>query len=282
MAQITEHLLKIIDPVTLQITCIILGLIVGSFLNVVIYRVPKMIFNHRGSETISLWQPGSHCLHCKSHIRFYENIPLISFLILKGKCSKCDKRISFQYPLVEALSAILSWFAAWYFGLSVELAFVLLFFWALIALTIIDINHQLLPDIITLPLLWTGLLVNAYSIFSTPTDAILGAITGYLLLWSIYWIFKLITKKEGMGYGDFKLLAALGAWCGWQALPTIVLLSSLLGSIVGILLILCFRKKREIPMAFGPWLALSGIIAFIWRHDLELWWFHLTNIHHII
>ena len=270
-------------PLLFQVLCALLGLITGSFLNVVIYRLPRMMLDPQGTHhAINLWQPRSHCTSCQHPLRVIDNIPLLSYLCLRGRCAHCRVSISKQYPFVEFLSACLAWLAAWYFGVSIELLAVLAFFFALLSLTVIDVKHQLLPDSITLPLLWTGLLLNTQSMFSTPTDAILGAVFGYLSLWSVYWIFKILTKKEGMGYGDFKLLAALGAWCGWQLLPMIILLSSLLGSIVGLFLIIFYGRNRHIPLAFGPWLAIAGVASFLWGDHIEQLWVHVIGIPFII
>jgi leader peptidase (prepilin peptidase)/N-methyltransferase len=260
----------------------LLGLCVGSFLNVVIHRLPKMMEQEwqaqcaelRGepqSETapLSLARPRSRCPHCGHGITAMENIPLISYLlILRGKCSGCGQRISPRYPLVELLTGLLSAYVAWHFGPTLQAASALLLIWALIALAVIDLDTQLLPDSITLPLLWLGLLVNLGGGFVDLASAVLGAMTGYLALWSVYWLFKLATGKEGMGYGDFKLLAALGAWLGWQMLPAIILLSSVVGAIVGIALIVAARHGRNVPIPFGPYLAAAGAIALFWGDTL--------------
>jgi len=260
----------------------LLGLCVGSFLNVVIHRLPKMMEQEwqaqcaelRGepqSETapLSLARPRSRCPHCGHGITAMENIPLISYLlILRGKCSGCGQRISPRYPLVELLTGLLSAYVAWHFGPTLQAAAALLLIWALIALAVIDLDTQLLPDSITLPLLWLGLLVNLGGGFVDLASAVLGAMTGYLALWSVYWLFKLATGKEGMGYGDFKLLAALGAWLGWQMLPAIILLSSVVGAIVGIALIVAARHGRNVPIPFGPYLAAAGAIALFWGDTL--------------
>ena len=268
------------QPLLFQILCIILGLIAGSFLNVVIYRLPlTMLQSDSGlqPEPFNLLLPGSHCPSCKKKINILDNIPVLGFIFLKGRCRHCNNKIARQYPVVEIASAVLTWYMAWHFGWSVEFAAAMILAWALLSLTVIDINHQLLPDVITLPLLWVGLMVNTQNIFSPQGSTIWGAVLGYLALWITYWLFKLITKKEGMGYGDFKLLAALGAWLGWQALPMIILLSSLLGSITGLLLIICYGRNRHIPLAFGPWLALAGIIVLLWGHELQELWLHLIR-----
>ena len=261
----------------------LLGLCVGSFLNVVIHRLPKMMErewlaqcaeisgNETSTETesLTLSQPRSRCPPCGQAIRAYGNIPLLSyFLILRGKCAGCGKPISLRYPLIEALTGALSAFAVWHFGDTYAAVGALLLIWALLALTFIDFDTQLLPDSITLPLLWLGLAFNLAQVYTDLPSAVIGAMAGYLILWSIYWGFKLLTGKEGMGYGDFKLLAALGAWLGWQMLPTIVLLSSVVGATVGIALIAFARHGRHIPIPFGPYLASAGIIALFWGQTL--------------
>ncbi|MEO7623601.1 MAG: A24 family peptidase [Gallionella sp.] len=269
------------SPLAFTIMCGILGLMVGSFLNVVIHRLPKMMelawaqqcAELRADEPIAapaynLTSPRSACPHCNHAISAWENIPIVSYLLLGGKCKGCGVRISPRYPIIEAISGILCAFAAWHFGFGPSAMGALLLIWALLALTAIDFDTQLLPDDITLPLLWTGLLFNLFGIFTSLSSAVVGAVAGYLVLWSVYWLFKLITGKEGMGYGDFKLLAALGAWLGWQMLPLIILLSSLVGAIVGITLILALKQGRNIPIPFGPYLAGGGLIALFWGQTL--------------
>lgn len=261
----------------------LLGLCVGSFLNVVIHRLPKMMEQEwqaqcaelRGETPptaeapLSLARPRSRCPHCGHGITALENIPLISYLlILKGKCSGCGQRISARYPLVELLTGLLSAYTAWHFGPTVQAAGALLLIWSLIALAVIDLDTQLLPDSITLPLLWLGLVFNLGGSFADLPSAVTGAMVGYLALWSVYWLFKLATGKEGMGFGDFKLLAALGAWLGWQMLPAIILLSSVVGAIIGIALIVAARHGRNVPIPFGPYLAAAGAIALFWGNAL--------------
>ncbi len=260
----------------------LLGLCVGSFLNVVIHRLPKMMENDwriqcaelRGEEAIptemlSLAKPRSRCPSCGHRISALENIPLISYLlILRGKCSGCGTAISARYPIVEALTGLLSAYAAWHFGPTAQAAGALLLLWALIALSGIDLDTQLLPDSITLPLLWLGLAFNLWTTYCDLPSAVIGAMAGYLALWSVFWLFKLVTGKEGMGYGDFKLLAALGAWLGWQMLPAIILLSSIVGAAVGITLIAAARHGRNIPIPFGPYLAAAGVIALFWGQQI--------------
>lgn len=260
----------------------LLGLCIGSFLNVVIHRLPRMMESDwqrqcaelRGeavdaAETFNLAHPRSRCPHCGHRISALENIPLLSYLlILRGKCSGCSAPISLRYPLVEALTGALSAYAVWHFGYTAAAVGALLLVWALIALTFIDFDTQLLPDSITLPLLWLGLAFNLAGTYTTIDQAVIGAMAGYLVLWSIFWLFKLATGKEGMGYGDFKLLAALGAWLGWQSLPAVILLSSLVGAIVGICLIVLARHGRNVPIPFGPYLAAAGLIALFWGQTL--------------
>ena len=223
----------------------------------------------------NLLMPGSHCPQCKTPLRAVDNIPIVSWLALRGKCAHCSTRISARYPIVEALTALLSAMIAWKFGLTWQTALVLIFAWTLIALTFIDADTTLLPDDLTLPLLWLGLLANVFATFVPLTDAVIGAAAGYLILWSIYWLFKLTTGKEGMGYGDFKLLAALGAWMGWKSLLPIVLLSSLVGAIIGIALIVLARRGREIPIPFGPYLAAAGMIVMLSGDRLTRWFIPL-------
>ncbi|MDD5383397.1 MAG: A24 family peptidase [Gallionella sp.] len=259
----------------------VLGLMVGSFLNVVIHRLPKMMelgwqqqcAELRGEEpaaapTYNLVVPRSACPHCNHAISAWENIPIVSYLLLRGKCKGCGAAISPRYPVIEAISGILCGFAAWHFGFGWAAAGALLLIWALLALTAIDFDTQLLPDDITLPLLWAGLLFNLSGTFTDLHSAVLGAIFGYLALWCVYWLFKLATGKEGMGYGDFKLLAALGAWMGWQMLPLIIMLSSIVGAVVGITLIVAAKHGRNIPIPFGPYLAGGGLIALFWGQTL--------------
>ena len=251
------------------------GLIVGSFLNVVIHRLPLIMQRAwrqqcaelaaqaapAEEEALTLSRPRSRCPHCRHPISALENIPLLSYLALRGRCRACKQPISLRYPLVEALSGLLSGFAAWHFGPSLAGVAALVFIWAMVALSGIDFDTQLLPDDITLPLLWLGLLVNLGATFIDLKSAVIGAIAGYLALWCVYWGFKLATGKEGMGYGDFKLLAAIGAWLGWQMLPLTILLSSLVGAAVGVTLIVAAGRGREVPIPFGPYLAAAGVLA---------------------
>lgn len=253
---------------------VIFGLIIGSFLNVVIHRLPKIMEHEwhnnclelQGKEIpeaskYTLAHPRSACPKCGQKITALENIPVLSYLFLKGKCRGCNAAISLRYPLIEALTGLLVGLVSWKFGYTSITLFAWIFTFALISLTFIDFDTQLLPDDITLPLLWLGLIFNLNNGFTDLKSAVVGAIAGYLILWSIYWTFKLVTGKEGMGYGDFKLLAAIGAWFGWQLLPAVILLSSVLGVVIGISLIVFTKRGREIPMPFGPFLAIGGIAA---------------------
>lgn len=255
----------------------VFGLLIGSFLNVVIYRLPKMmqrdndnyVAHESGKElpyqdTFNLMVPRSACPHCGHKITALENIPVISYLALRGKCSACKAPIPLRYPAIEAVTAVISAALIWHFGSGWAGIATLGFAYALIAMTCIDYDTQLLPDDLTLPLLWAGLLLNINATFVPLQDAVIGAAAGYLVLWAVYWLFKLVTGKEGMGYGDFKLLAALGAWMGWKALPSIILLSSVVGAIVGILLIVLAGRARDKTIPFGPYLAAAGMIAMLW------------------
>jgi leader peptidase (prepilin peptidase)/N-methyltransferase len=255
-----------------------LGLTVGSFLNVVIYRLPLMLESRwrrdccelleleqeKDEPPVNLATPNSHCPKCKAAIKPWQNIPLLSYLMLGGKCGNCAEPIPVRYPLLELTTGLMTLALAWQFPLSPALLGAALFTWALIALTMIDFDHQLLPDDLTLPLLWLGLLLNLADTYATLTDAVVGAMAGYLILWLVYQAFRLLTGKEGMGYGDFKLLAAVGAWLGWQALPLVILLSSVVGAIIGIALMVIKRRGKDVPIPFGPYLAMAGWIAFLW------------------
>ena len=282
------------SPLFFVFLCGIVGLMVGSFLNVVIHRLPIMMerewrtqcaelnadapSNNQSEQNQSarynLIIPRSACPHCAHPISALENIPILSYLFLRGTCRNCSAPISIRYPVVEAISGILSAYAAWHFGYGMAAIAALLFVWALIALTFIDFDTQLLPDDLTLPLLWLGLIFNLSGVFNNTgtftdlTSAVIGAVIGYLTLWSVYWLFKLATGKEGMGYGDFKLLAAIGAWLGWQLLPLVILLSSVVGAVVGITLMIVLRQGRNVPIPFGPYLAGGGLIALFWGQSL--------------
>lgn len=261
--------------------CTVVGLMVGSFLNVVIYRLPKMIerdWKNQCAELdgkpidegapFNLLFPRSRCDVCSHHITALENIPVLSYIFLRGNCSQCGSGIPLRSALIEALTGIASSFVAWHFGFGMAALGALVFVWAMIALAFIDLDTQLLPDAITLPLLWAGLLFNLDGRFVDLHSAVIGAVAGYLSLWSIYWLFKFATKKEGMGYGDFKLLAAIGAWLGWSQLPLVVLTSSVVGATSGILLILLTKHGRSTPIPFGPYLVGGGLIAMFWGKEL--------------
>lgn len=268
----------------LVITVSIFSLMIGSFLNAVIYRVPLMLeqsWKHdcmelmgkepSGSDHqhVNLMTPGSQCPKCSHHITVLENIPVLSYLLLGGKCSACKHPISIQYPIIELTTALISGFLAWKFGYGLVLIGLLLFTWTLIALFMIDAKTYLLPDNMTLPLLWLGLLFNIDGTYVDLQSSVIGAAAGYLSLWTIYQLFKLFTGKEGMGFGDFKLLAAIGAWGGWQILPFVVFASSLFGAVIGsIWLYLIAKKKSSQAIPFGPWLALGGFVAMVWRDDV--------------
>ena len=271
-------------PALFVILAVLLGLIVGSFLNVVIYRLPLMMEREWRAQcaelldqpdpeserpALTLWGPRSQCPHCGHLITAVENIPLLSFVRQRGRCAHCSAAIGLQYPLVEALSGILAGIVAWKFGFGWPAAAALVFTWILLAASVIDFRHQLLPDDLILPLLWLGLFAALFGLFADLPSAVIGAMVGYLSLWSVYQLFRLLTGKEGMGHGDFKLLAALGAWSGWQYLVTIVLLSSLVGAVFGLALILFRGRDRGIPMPFGPFLAAAGWIALLWGEAIN-------------
>jgi leader peptidase (prepilin peptidase)/N-methyltransferase len=269
------------DPAVFALAAGLFGLMVGSFLNVVIHRLPIMMERDWAAqcaelkgeaapafEPLSLARPRSRCPQCGHSITALENIPLVSWLLLRGRCKGCAAPISLRYPLIEALTGLLFALAAWHFGFTAAGLGALVFVAALLALTAIDFDTQLLPDDITLPLLWIGLALNAFNVYTDLKSAVIGAMAGYLSLWGVYWLFKLFTGKEGMGYGDFKLLAALGAWLGWQMLPLTILLSSLVGAVVGISLMTFARHGRNVPIPFGPYLAAAGAIALVWGKPL--------------
>jgi leader peptidase (prepilin peptidase)/N-methyltransferase len=293
------------DPHILPWLCLLLGLLVGSFLNVVIHRLPRMMLREwrsQGLEIVLDWlrekdapaalvplaeplgraatdlaqapaytvvRPRSTCPACGHRITALENIPVVSWLALRGRCSACRTRISVRYPAVELATGLLSAWVGWRFGFSAATLGGLLFTWVLIAGALIDFDTQLLPDSLTLPLVWAGLLFNLFGAFTTLESALIGAVAGYLSLWSVYWAFKLVTGKEGMGFGDFKLLAAIGAFLGWQMLPAVILLSSLVGALVGLVLIALANRGRNVPMPFGPYLAAAGLLALFLGPDLN-------------
>lgn len=269
------------SPALLITLCAVLGLMVGSFLNVVVYRLPKMLEREwegqcaslKGEETtagtpFNLVVPRSACPSCGHKITALENIPLLSYAFLRGRCSQCKAKISMRYPLVELFTGALSGFIAWHFGFGWATVGALIFCWSLVALTFIDFDTQLLPDSITQPLIWLGLMFNLGGTFTDLQTAVIGAVAGYLSLWMVYWLFKFATGKEGMGFGDFKLLSAAGAWLGWQVLPVVILLSSVVGAVVGIALILFARHGRHVPIPFGPYLAGGAVIALFWGSAL--------------
>ncbi|MES0873769.1 prepilin peptidase [Sinimarinibacterium thermocellulolyticum] len=269
-------------PGLLIFTCVLLGLIVGSFLNVVILRLPRMMemaWRREARELLalpaadepplSLLKPASTCPQCGVAIKPWHNVPILGWLWLRGRCANCRAQISVQYPLVELASGVLAGLCALEFGWSVQLAAALVFSWVLLALAVIDLRTSLLPDDLTLPLLWLGLLLSLLPVFATPEAAIIGAAAGYLSLWSVFQLFKLVTGKEGMGYGDFKLLAAIGAWLGASALPMVILLSSLVGAVIGIGMIAFMRHDRRVPIPFGPYLAAAGWLGMMYADALE-------------
>lgn len=292
MTQYLQQMIQLFidNPVIFYTFIILLGLAVGSFLNVVIYRLPLMLNNEwrlqchdyleledkTPAENISLSAPASSCPKCQHKIRFWENIPVVSYLLLRGKCSSCSTKISIQYPLVEIICALLSLTVAIHFGVSVQTTAALILTWALISLTMIDFHTQLLPDNITMPLIWLGISVNIFTMFTDLQSSVLGAMAGYLILWLIYHGFKLLTGKEGMGFGDFKLLAALCAWLGWQYLPLIIILSSLVGAVIGIAMMVFFRHDRNVPIPFGPYLAIAGWIALLWGNQINSMWLKIN------
>ena len=276
----------------------LVSLCVGSFLNVVIYRLPLMMQREwqsecrllfedelntnqakpkNTSEPFNLVKPNSTCPKCKTAIKPWQNIPIISWLILKGKCASCSNPISIRYPAIEAITALLSLVVAYTFGATEQALLYIVITWALVALTFIDIDHMLLPDQLTLPLVWLALIAAVAGITITPSDAIMGAAFGYLSLWSVFWLFKLLTGKEGMGYGDFKLLALFGALLGWQSLLTIILLSSVVGAIIGIALLSIQGKDKATPIPFGPYLAIAGWITLLWGNQLQSAYFNLIG-----
>jgi leader peptidase (prepilin peptidase)/N-methyltransferase len=260
----------------------LLGLLIGSFLNVVIYRLPVMMqrdWRQQAREilelpeepkqdTFNLILPNSCCPNCGHQIRPRENIPVVSYLFLRGKCAGCKAPISKRYPLIELACGLLSGYVAFHYGFGWQAAGVLVLTWGLLAMSMIDCDHQLLPDALVLPLLWLGLIANHFGIITNLEDALWGAIAGYLSLWSVYWLFKLLTGKEGMGYGDFKLLAMLGAWGGWQVLPLTILLSSLVGAVLGVIMLRLRNQETSTPIPFGPYLAIAGWIALLWGDQI--------------
>jgi leader peptidase (prepilin peptidase)/N-methyltransferase len=281
------------SPPLLYGTAILFGLIIGSFLNVVILRLPKMMqaawesdcaslagtpAAESATPTPSLTRPPSSCPHCGHRIRPLENIPLISYLVLRGRCSACHQPIGLRYPAIELLSAALTLAVVVQFGLSPQTLPALILTWCLIALAVIDLDTQLLPDRITLPLVWFGLILSLFGVFAGSADAIIGAVAGYLTLWTVFHVFRLLTGKEGMGYGDFKLLAVFGAWLGWASLPQILLLSALTGAVVGVGLIISGRHARGEPMPFGPFIAAAGWISLMWGDQINAAYLGLAGL----
>lgn len=268
------------------------GLLVGSFLNVVIFRFPNMMMHawtvqsrewlklepDDSVEPPTLSKPASHCSNCKTPIRAWQNIPLVSWLVLRGKCASCKTSISIRYPLVELLTGVLSAVVVYKFGWSLQALFGMLLTWVLIALSFIDFDHKLLPDEIVLPTMWLGLAISLLPVFALPHNAIIGAVAGYLSFWIVFQVFLRLTGKEGMGYGDFKLMSLLGAWFGWAFLPQIILISSLLGSIVGISLIVMKKADGKLAIPFGPYIALAGWIAMLWGQELNRAYLVYTGI----
>jgi len=278
-----------LHPATLYGVAVVLGLLVGSFLNVVILRYPAALMHQWRSQCHELLgqepetqqaPPGiatgrSRCPACGHGIAWYDNIPVLSWLLLRGRCRSCDAGISVRYPLVEALTAVLTVIVLWQLGPTPQGLAGIALTWTLIAASGIDLDHQLLPDQITLPLVWAGLLLNIFGIYTDLQSAVIGAIAGYLSLWTVFHLFRLATGKEGMGFGDFKLLAAIGAWFGWQVLPVVVLLASAVGAAIGLLLIAARRMGREVPIAFGPFLAAAGWLVLVYGETITRLWFHL-------
>ena len=269
----------------LWITAGLVGLCVGSFLNVVIHRLPLMMQAQWKADcadlegrappeapTLNLIKPDSRCPSCGTAIRAIHNVPVVSWLALRGRCAACRAPISARYPAVEILAGAIGVLFAWRYGYSAQLVAGLGFAWTLLALTFIDLDTQLLPDDITLPLLWAGLLVNSFGTFVDLKAAVLGAAAGYLILWSVYWAFRIIAKKEGMGYGDFKLLAAIGAWCGWQVLPFVILVSAVLGAVIGSLGLWLSKRGVDTRIPFGPYLALAGVAGLLWGKEAVILW----------
>jgi len=273
------------SPVALAIVAAVVGLCAGSFLNVVIYRLPRMMEAQwkaecaelegreaPPAEVFNLVVPRSRCPSCGTQITAWQNVPVVSWLVLRGKCAACKAPISARYPAIEVAAGLLAVLMAWRFGYGAAVVPAMGYAWALLALTFIDFDTQLLPDDITLPLLWAGLIANTFGLYTDLRSAVLGAAGGYLILWGVYWAFRLVARKEGMGYGDFKLLAAIGAWIGWQALPVVILVSAGLGAVLGSIALWMQRKGRDTRIPFGPYLALGGIVGILWGHAAVVWW----------
>lgn len=279
-------------PLAFVIFALVLGLVIGSFLNVVVWRLPKMLEREWRVQahdvlglpsetplpTYNLMLPHSQCPHCAHRIRAWENIPVLSYLLLRGRCSNCAASISKRYPLTELACGLLSAFVAWHFGFGWPGGLMLVLTWGLLAMSLIDAEHQLLPDVLVLPLLWLGLIVNSFELFAPLNDALWGAVIGYMALWSVFWLFKLITGKDGIGHGDFKLLAMLGAWGGWQILPLTILLSSLVGAMLGVILLRLRNAKTSTPIPFGPYLAIAGWIALLWGGQITGFYWQFVGL----
>jgi leader peptidase (prepilin peptidase)/N-methyltransferase len=281
------------SPPLLYAVAIVGGLVIGSFLNVVILRLPKMMqaawendcaemaqtrSAAADSTPVSLSHPPSSCPHCGHRIRSFENIPVVSYLALRGRCAACHQRIGLRYPAVELISALLTLAVVLQFGLSPQTLPAMILTWSLIALAVIDLDTQLLPDSITLPLIWFGLLLSLFGLFADSHDAIIGAVAGYMSLWTLFHVFRLLTGKEGMGYGDFKLLAVFGAWLGWALLPQIIVLSALTGALIGVALILSGRHARGAPMPFGPFIAAAGWLSLMWGSEINAAYLRLVGL----
>jgi leader peptidase (prepilin peptidase)/N-methyltransferase len=279
------------SPLAFVLCALFIGLLVGSFLNVVIHRLPIMLERDWQAQAREMLQlpaeppgapfnlalPHSACPHCGHKIRAWENLPIISYLLLRGRCSACRASISKRYPLVELASGLLSGFIAWHFGFGWQAGAFMLLTWGLLAMSMIDADRQILPDVLVLPLLWLGLILNIGGLNVPLVDAVWGAVAGYLSLWSVYWLFKLVTGKEGMGFGDFKLLAMIGAWGGWQVLPLTLLLSSLVGAVLGLILLRLRNEHSGTPIPFGPYLAIAGWIALLWGDQITASYMHFAG-----
>lgn len=279
-------------PLAFVFTALLLGLVVGSFLNVLIWRLPKMLEREWRQQahdvlglpgeaplpTYNLMLPHSQCPHCGHRIRAWENIPVLSYVFLRGRCSSCRAPISKRYPLTELACGLLSAFIAWHLGFGWPACLLIVLTWGLLAMSLIDTEHQLLPDVLVLPLLWLGLIVNSFELFVSLHDALWGTVLGYMALWSVFWLFKLITGKDGIGHGDFKLLALLGAWGGWQVLPLTILLSSLVGAVLGVILLKLRDQKTSSPIPFGPYLAIAGWIALLWGGQITGFYWQFVGL----
>ncbi|WP_156355006.1 prepilin peptidase [Pseudomonas endophytica] len=286
---ITNNFLNL-SSTSFIVCALLLGLLVGSFINVLAWRLPKMLeqdWQAQAREVLglpaqikgpayNLMLPRSHCPHCQHPLRARENIPLLSYLLLRGKCSQCKTAISLRYPATELTCGVLSAFVAWHFGSSPQTGWMLLLTWGLLGICLIDLKHQIVPDVLVLPLLWLGLLLNTANTFTSLTQAVWGAALGYLCLWCIFWLFKLFTGKDGMGYGDFKLLALFGAWGGMAVLPLTIVLSSLLGAIVGLSLLALRRAHSSTAIPFAPYLAIAGWIALLWGGQITDFYWQLS------